>query len=75
MDLGVKRVLLVIASIILGIAGTFGVVGFMKLAYDPYITMQSYGSTYAVLTGVPLALLAGVLLDFFMKTGLLPEGE
>ncbi len=74
MDLGLKRVLLVVLSLAGGVAGVFGVLALLNVAYNAYVTPERYGLTYMILTGLPLALLVGVWLDFFMGTGILKEG-
>jgi hypothetical protein len=73
MDLGLKRVLLVALSLAGGVLGVFGVIGLLNLAYDANVTLARYGTAYAVLTGLPIALLVAVWLDYFMGTGLLPN--
>ncbi len=74
MDIGLKRVLLIILSLAGGIGGVFAVFGLLDLAYNAHVTLERYGITYAILTGLPLALLVAVWLDYFMGTGILPEG-
>lgn len=73
MDLGLKRVLLVVLSIAGGVAGVFLVLGFLNIAYGANVTLERYGMTFAVLTAVPVALLVAVWLDYFMGTGILKE--
>ncbi|HLV44486.1 MAG TPA: hypothetical protein VKY39_05985 [Aggregatilineales bacterium] len=73
MDLGLKRVLLVVLSIAGGVAGVFLVLGFLNLAYGANVNLERYGMTFAVLTAVPVALLVAVWLDYFMGTGILKE--
>jgi hypothetical protein len=75
MDLGLKRVLLVIMSLGGGVAGLFAVLATLNLLYGEGVTLESYGTTFAVLTTVPLALLCGVWLDYFMGTGVLGRDE
>lgn len=74
MDLGLKRVLLVILSLVGGVGGVFGIFALLNLAYNARVSFERYGATYFILTAVPLALLIGVWLDYFMGTGLLPSG-
>lgn len=74
MDLGTKRLILVIVSLVGGIAGLLVIFLLLNVVYGANVTLERYGYGYAVLTALPLALLAGVWLDYFMKTGLLPEG-
>jgi len=77
MDLGLKRVLLVVLSIGGGIGATFGVLALLDAAYGAGIyatgVFDRYGSTYFVLTAIPLALFFLVWLDYFLGTGLLPD--
>ncbi len=73
MDLGLKRVLLVVLSLAGGVAGVFLVLGFLNLAYGANVNLERYGMTFAVLTAVPVALLVAVWLDYFMGTGILKE--
>lgn len=75
MDIGLKRVLLVILSLAGGVAGVFGIFALLNLAYNARVTFERYGTTYFILTALPLALLIGVWLDYFMGTGILPEGK
>lgn len=73
MDLGLKRALLVVLSIVGGVVGVFLVLGFLNLAYGANVNLARYGTVFAVLTALPLALLVGVWLDYFMGTGILKE--
>lgn len=75
MGLGLKRILLVILSLIGGVVGVFFVLLLLNITYDAGVTLERYGLSYAVLTGVPLALLIGVWLDYFMGTHLLDSGD
>jgi len=77
MDLILKRVLLVVLSIGGGIAATFGVLALLDAVYNAGIyatgVFDRYGTTYFVLTAIPLALFFLVWLDYFLGTGLLPD--
>jgi hypothetical protein len=73
MSVGLKRILLVILSVAGGVAGVFGIFALLNVAYHAGVDLQRYGTTYAILTGVPLALLVGVWLDYFLGTGILPD--
>jgi hypothetical protein len=73
MDLGLRRLILVIVSIIGGIAGVFAILSLLNSAYGD-VTIERYGFVYAALTALPLAVLIGIWLDFFMGTKLLSEG-
>jgi hypothetical protein len=78
MDLGLKRVLLVVLSLGGGVAGTFGILGLLDAAYGAGIyaggVFDRYGASYFVLTAVPLALFCLVWLDYFLGTGVLSSG-
>jgi hypothetical protein len=74
MDMGLRRVLLVVLSLAGGVAGVFAVIGLLNVAYGAGVTLERYTATYAILTGLPLALLVGVWLDYFLGTGILREG-
>ncbi|HEC21423.1 MAG TPA: hypothetical protein ENI95_00740 [Chloroflexi bacterium] len=73
MDIGLRRLILVILSLAAGVGGLFLVLFFLNAIYNTNVTLARYGPTYAVLTALPLALLAAVWLDYFLGTGLLPE--
>ena len=73
MDLGMRRLVLVILSIVGGIAGVFAILALLDAAYGN-VSIETYGVTYAILTALPLAVLIGIWLDFFMGTRLLSEG-
>ena len=73
MDLGLRRLILVILSIIGGIVGVFAILALLNAAYGD-VTIERYGVTYAILTALPLAVLVGIWLDFFMGTKLLSDG-
>ncbi len=74
MDIGLKRVLLVVLSLGGGVAGVFAVLGLLNVAYGAGVTLERYTATFAILTGLPLTLLVAVWLDYFMGTGILKEG-
>lgn len=71
MDIGLKRLVLILLSIAGGIAGTFGILLLINLAYHANVTPARYGTGYMILTAIPLSLLFGVWLDAFMKTKIL----
>ncbi len=73
MDLGMRRLILVILSIIGGIVGVFAILALLNALYGD-VTIERYGVTYAILTALPLAVLVGIWLDFFMGTKLLSDG-
>lgn len=75
MDIGVRRVLLVVLSVGFGIAALFGVFGFLNLVYGAgTIGFHNYDPVFVIFTVLPMAVFAGVWLDYFLKTGVLPEG-
>jgi hypothetical protein len=73
MDLGMRRIVLVILSIVGGIGLTLGILSLLDFAYNN-VTLERYGTVYAVLTAIPLAVLVGIWLDLFMGTRLLSDG-
>ncbi len=73
MSVGLKRVLLIIFSLIGGVAGVFLVLGILNVAYGANVTLERYGTTFAILTAVPLALFVAIWLDYFMGTNILKE--
>lgn len=73
MTLGLRRLLLVVLSILGGIGLTFAMLWMLDVAYVTPINLESYGMEYFVLSVLPLALLVGLWLDYFMRTGLIPE--
>ena len=80
MDLGMRRLLLVVLSIIGGIASVFVLFGLTNIllplmGINAVVTYERYGMIYFVLTAVPMALFVGIWLDYFMRTGILPENE
>ena len=74
MTLGLRRLLLVVLSILGGIGLVF-VMFWLLNAFFPTadITLDRYGMEYFVLSALPLALLVGLWLNYFMRTGLIPE--
>lgn len=73
MDLGMRRIILVILSIIGGVAGVFVILAVLDSAYGN-VDLEHYGAVYAVLTALPLAVLIGIWLDYFLDTRLLSDG-
>ena len=73
MDLGLRRLILVILSIVGGIAGVFAILALLDQAYGN-VSIETYGTTYAILTALPLAVFIGIWLDYFMGTKLLADG-
>lgn len=74
MSLTVRRILLFILSVVAGVAGLFGTLALLNLLYGANVDLERYGTVFAVTTAVPLGLLAGLWLDRFMGTNLLPDG-
>jgi hypothetical protein len=80
MDLGMRRLLLVMLSIIGGIASVFLMFGLTNISLplmgiNAVVTYERYGMIYFILTVVPFALLVGLWLDYFMRTGIIPEND
>ena len=80
MDLGLRRVLLFVLSILGGI-GLVYVMFFvinailhvvLRLPITTEITPERFDTEYFALAALPLALLVGVWLDYFLHTGILP---
>jgi hypothetical protein len=74
MDLGLRRLVLVLLSIGGGIVGLVLIFLTLNLVYSANVTLARYGYTFAVLTVIPLALFVAIWLDHFMGTNLLPTG-
>lgn len=76
MSLGLRRLLLVVLSVLGGIGLVFVMFAILNAAYPTAdITLDRYGNEYFILSVLPLALLVGLWLDYFMRTGLIPEDE
>lgn len=77
MDLGLRRILVIVLGIIGGIAGVYAIFFLLNSFYHAGINyndpLRRYGSEYFVLTALPLALLVMLWLDYFMRTGIIPE--
>lgn len=66
----VKRIILVVLSLVVGFALTAGIV------YAPFIAdtnLEEYGFIYTLFTTLSLAIAAGIWLDKFLGTELLPK--
>ncbi|MFL7840039.1 MAG: hypothetical protein ACK2U0_08075 [Candidatus Promineifilaceae bacterium] len=63
----VKRILLVVISLVFGVGATFGIV--LAIGTTP----QIYGPIYFTFTVLALAVALGIWLDKFMGTKILPE--
>jgi hypothetical protein len=63
----IKRLILAVISIIFGVAATFLIIFLVKTDY------ATYGFGYTFFTSLALACFAGIWLDKFMGTDLLPE--
>jgi len=75
MSLTLRRLVLVVLSIAAGVAGVVGVIALLNIIFPTaYVTYERYGTVYAVTTAVPIGLLAAVWLDYFLQTGILPDG-
>lgn len=75
MDLGLRRLILVVVSILGGIAGVFVLFFLLNITYNARVDVERYGYEYFALTALPLALLIGLWLDYFMRTGIIPEND
>ena len=74
MDIGLRRLVLVLLSIGGGIVGLILIFLALNVLYNANITLARYGTTFAVLTVIPIALFVAIWLDHFMGTNLLPSG-
>jgi hypothetical protein len=76
MNLGLRRLLLVVLSVLGGIALVFVMFAILNAAFPTAdITLERFGNEYFALSALPLALLVGLWLDYFMRTGIIPEDE
>jgi hypothetical protein len=73
MDLGLRRLTVWILSIILGAASVPVILTAVTVFTKRAATMDNYGTTYIVLTAIPMALLFALWLDYFLRTGMIPE--
>lgn len=73
MDLGMRRLVLVVLSLVGGVAGVFAILAVLDALYHN-VSIQTYGAAYAILTALPLAVFIGIWLDYFMGTRLLSDG-
>ncbi|MGF1505089.1 MAG: hypothetical protein GYB64_20640 [Chloroflexi bacterium] len=74
MSRGFRIILLVVLSIGAGIGGLYATLGGLNLLWNAGVNPEEYGMVFNVTTAVPVAALAFVWLDFFLGTGILPEG-
>ena len=74
MNLGTRRVLLVIISLGVGVGFLFGVFAFLNLVYNANVGFHNYAPVYVIFTILPMALFAAIWLDYFLKTDILKEG-
>jgi hypothetical protein len=74
MSLSLRRFLLIVLSLVFGIATLFGIFGLLNTAYNAGLDLQEYGVVYSIFTVLPMAIFAAIWLDYFLSTGLLPEG-
>ena len=75
MSLGFRRILLLVISLILGFGSVFALFLVLNVLYDARVNWARYGTGYALLTAIPMAIFFGIWLDHFLKTKLLPEGS
>lgn len=71
MDIGIRRVILVVVSLAAGLGLTFGLLFAINVTYEAY---TSETLAYFIFTALPLAVLVGIWLDLLLKTRLLSEG-
>ena len=71
MDLGIRRIILVVVSIAAGLGLAFGLLVLIGVTYESY---TSESPLYFVFTAFPLAVLVGIWLDLLLKTRLLSAG-
>lgn len=74
MSLGFRRILLLVLSLILGFGSVFVLFLVLNVLYDARVNWARYGTGYALLTAIPMAVFFGIWLDLLLKTKLLPEG-
>ncbi len=73
MDLGLRRILVVVLGILGGIGLVFAIFALLNAFYNAHVDFERYGAEYFVLTALPLALLVMLWLDYFMRTNIIPE--
>ncbi len=73
MSLGLRRILVLVLAVIGGIAGVYVLFFLINAAYRANVDFDRYGATYFVLTAIPIGLLVGLWMDFFLRAGIIPE--
>ncbi len=73
MSLGLRRILVLGLAVGGGIAGVFVLFALLNAVYNARVDFDRYGAAYFVLTALPLALLIGLWMDYFLRTGIIPE--
>ncbi len=74
MSLGLRRVLVLVLAIIGGVAGVFAIFALLNAVYPTaYVDLERYGTVYFILTALPLGLLVGLWMDYFLRAGIIPE--
>ena len=74
MSRGFKIFMLILLSIVFGVAGLFGTLALLNLVFNARVDLDRYGTVFAVTTAIPIGLLAAVWLDKLMNVGILPDG-
>lgn len=62
-----KRIILIVVSIVVGYVATWGIVEAVGT------NLEEYGASYTFFTALSLACVVGIWLDKFMDTKLLPK--
>ena len=75
MSLGLRRILVLVLSVIGGIAGVYVLFFLINAAYKANVDFDRFGATYFVLAAIPLGLLVGLWMDYFLRTGIIPERD
>jgi uncharacterized membrane-anchored protein len=75
MSLGLRKILVLVLSVIGGIAGVYVMFYFINVFWKANVDFDRYGATYFVLTAIPIGLLVGLWMDFFLRAGIIPEHE
>jgi H+/Cl- antiporter ClcA len=73
MSLGLRRVLVLVLAVIGGVAGVYVIFALLNAVYNARVDFERYGATYFVLTALPLGLLVGLWMDYFLRAGIIPE--
>lgn len=75
MSIGFRRTLLVVLSLAFGVGMLFATFGLLNVIWGPGTAgFHNYDVVFVLFTIVPMAALAFIWLDYFLGTGILPEG-